>query len=72
MQDFDRYGVVELDHDLFYCQLQRNRNKNGLINGGVWCIEHGRFLQEETSAEFFEKDYLEQYLIKRKMVGLVG
>ena len=73
MQDFDRYGVVELDHDHSIASFnEKQKYRNGLINGGVYALNTAGFLQEELPQKFsFEKDYLEQYFDKRKMVGLV-
>ncbi len=73
MQDFDRYGVVELRDDGSIASFkEKQQYKNGLINGGVYILNRARFMQEELPQKFsFEKDYLEQYLNKRKMCGVV-
>ena len=43
-----------------------------MINGGVYRKNKKNFLQEELPLKFsFEKDYLEQYLNKRKICGVV-
>ena len=73
MQDFDRYGVVEINHDHSIASFKEKQSyKKGLINGGVYALNRASFLQEDLPQKFsFEKDYLEQYFNKRKMVGLV-
>ena len=73
MHNFDRYGVVELDTDHAITSFKEKRQyKNGLINGGVYILNRKNFLQEELPLKFsFEKDYLEQYLNKRKICGVV-
>ncbi len=73
MQDFDRYGVVELnkDHSISIFK-EKQHYKNGLINGGVYALNIAGFLNEGLPQKFsFEKDYLEKYFDKRKMYGIV-
>lgn len=72
MQDFDRFGVVELDVD---ARVRKFREKqpyrSGLINGGVYALNREQFLQEELPPVFsFEKDYLEKMLETRRVYGL--
>jgi D-glycero-alpha-D-manno-heptose 1-phosphate guanylyltransferase len=73
MQQFDRYGVVELNGDHSIASFKEKQPyESGLINGGVYALNRERFLQEELPQEFsFEKDYLEQYFDKRKMYAVV-
>lgn len=73
MQDFNRYGVVELNKDHSISSFkEKQQYKNGLINGGVYVLNRDNFLQEDLPQKFsFEKDFLEQYLNKRKMYGVV-
>jgi len=73
MQDFDRYGVVEIDTA---GQVHRFREKqyckNGLINGGVYILNIPTFLQLNFPQHFsFEKDYLANQLSTQKIMGLV-
>jgi D-glycero-alpha-D-manno-heptose 1-phosphate guanylyltransferase len=73
MQDFDRFGVVELDEEQ---RVKGFREKQayhaGLINGGVYALEREPFLREELPPVFsFEKDYLEKMLGSRRIFGLV-
>jgi len=72
MQDFDRYGVVELnkEHSIISFK-EKSRYETGFINGGIYALNRERFLQEELPQKFsFEKDYLEQFFNKRIMFGL--
>jgi D-glycero-alpha-D-manno-heptose 1-phosphate guanylyltransferase len=73
MQDFDRYGVVELNKDLSISSFNEKKHyKSGLINGGVYALNIAGFMNEALPQKFsFEKDYLEKYFAKRKMYGLV-
>ena len=73
MQNFDRYGVVELNPDQSIASFQEKQQyKTGLINGGVYVLNIAGFLQEELPQKFsFEKDYLEAYSDKRKMYGVI-
>jgi D-glycero-alpha-D-manno-heptose 1-phosphate guanylyltransferase len=73
MQDFDRFGVVELDGN---GRVSRFREKQyystGLINGGVYALDRETFLREELPPVFsFEKDYLEKFYHSRPFFGLV-
>lgn len=73
MQNFDRYGVVELNSDQAITGFKEKKPyKTGFINGGVYALNRNKFMQEELPQKFsFEKDYLETYFSKRKMFGLV-
>lgn len=73
MQDFDRYGVVEINKDLSISSFKEKKHyKNGLINGGVYALNIAGFMNEALPQKFsFEKDYLEKYFDERKMYGLV-
>ncbi|HEV2481827.1 MAG TPA: nucleotidyltransferase family protein [Puia sp.] len=72
MQDFDRFGVVELDGDGRVRQFrEKQAYRSGLINGGVYALDRESFLQEDLPAVFsFEKDYLEKKLEARRIFGL--
>jgi len=73
MQNFDRYGVVELNKD--YSIKSFNEKKfyeGGLINGGVYALHPLRFLEKDLPEKFsFEKEYLEKYFDKTRMYGVV-
>ena len=73
MINFDRYGVVELDDDDSIKSFKEKQfYKKGLINGGVYTLNIKSFLNEKLSEKFsFEKDYLEKFVGKRKMYGLI-
>ncbi len=73
MQDFDRYGVVELNKDLSITSFKEKQHyESGLINGGVYALHVNAFIQEGLPQKFsFEKDYLEVYFDKRKMIGII-
>ncbi len=71
MRDFDRFGVVELDETQRVTSFREKQHyASGLINGGVYALNTGRFLAEELPEKFsFEKDYLEKG--DRSLYGLV-
>ena len=73
MQNFDRYGVVELNKD--YSIKSFNEKKfyeAGLINGGMYALHAEKFSKEDLPEKFsFEKEYLEKYFDKRRMYGVV-
>lgn len=73
MKEFDRYGVVELNDDSSIRSFkEKHFYKEGLINGGVYALNVERFIKEELPEIFsFEKDYLERYLDKSRIFGLV-
>ncbi len=73
MQDFDRYGVVEINKD---CYIQDFKEKqfyhSGLINGGVYALNIDQLNELHFPEKFsFEKDYLEKYFSNQKMMGLI-
>jgi len=73
MENFDRYGVVELNEDDSIKSFEEKKfYKSGLINGGVYVLNAEQFLAEELPGKFsFEKDYLEKYFETRKIYGSV-
>lgn len=73
MTHFERYGVVEIDHN---CRVHSFKEKkyyeSGLINGGVYALNKHKFLDEHLPEKFsFEKDYLETFYSKRTFFGFV-
>lgn len=73
MKNFERYGVIETDQE---GQIQNFKEKKqyaeGLINGGVYLLNTGRFRQQKRPEKFsFEKDYLERSFSSMHMYGLV-
>jgi D-glycero-alpha-D-manno-heptose 1-phosphate guanylyltransferase len=62
MQDFDRYGVVELNKETNTISNFREKQfyREGLINGGIYALDVNDFLGKDWPDKFsFEKDYLE-------------
>lgn len=70
MQDFDRFGVVELAADDHVARFREKQYYHaGLINGGVYALEKTA-LEEWPKVFSFEKDYLEAG-VDRQLYGLV-
>lgn len=71
MQDFNRYGVVELHNDCTIASFKEKQHyTEGLINGGIYALHVNAFVQEAFPQKFsFEKDYLEALYHQRKMCG---
>ena len=72
MENFDRYGVVELNVDHTIALFKEKQfYKTGLINGGVYILNREFFLQEGFPEKFsFETDYLQKYYSKGKIYGV--
>ncbi|MBC8034766.1 MAG: nucleotidyltransferase family protein [Chitinophagaceae bacterium] len=74
-QDFDRYGVVELNEDNSVKSFREKQfYSHGLINGGIYALRKAAFSKGNFPERFsFEKDYLELQAVKRdhKLFGLV-
>ena len=78
MQNFDRYGVVELTKDQLVKSFKEKQFYTaGTINGGLYILNVSKFLDEEFPVKFsFEKNYLESTLSlpkgkERRIYGLV-
>ncbi|MBK8611126.1 MAG: nucleotidyltransferase family protein [Chitinophagaceae bacterium] len=73
MQDFNRYGVVELKNNSSISSFKEKKYyASGLINGGIYALRVAAFLNEDWPQKFsFEKDYLEAFVDKRKIYGIV-
>ena len=73
MYEFERYGVVEIDeHGSVQSFKEKDYYKTGLINGGLYALNTESFLSLNLPERFsFEKDYLEKFYSKQKMIGLV-
>ena len=67
MNNFDRYGVVELNEDSSVRSFKEKQfYKSGLINGGVYALNTIEFLKENLPDQFsFEKDYLEKNVLQQ-------
>lgn len=72
MQNFDRYGVVELDADNSVSNFKEKQFfQKGLINGGLYALNSFNFINENFPEAFsFEKDYLERFAGTRRFYGL--
>jgi len=73
MENFDRYGVVELNPDNTIASFREKQfYEQGLINGGVYLLNTELFLQEALPEKFsFETDYLQKYYASRRIYGMV-
>ncbi len=73
MQQFDRYGVVELNGDQSVKNFKEKQYyETGLINGGVYALQVNTLLSESLPEKFsFEKDYLETFYAQRPMFGII-
>lgn len=74
MENFDRYGVVELNDDSSIKTFKEKQfYKQGLINGGVYALNTQEFLKDILPQKFsFEKDYLEKkvYASNHRIFGI--
>lgn len=73
MQNFDRYGVVEIDDaGRIKCFMEKKQYDSGLINGGIYVLNKDQFIQLNLPEKFsFEKDYLEKEIDHSLLVGHV-
>jgi D-glycero-alpha-D-manno-heptose 1-phosphate guanylyltransferase len=73
MKNFERYGVVETEGDGRIKSFKEKKYyPEGLINGGVYILNTGRFRQQRRPTVFsFEKDYLEVFFSAMPMYGCV-
>ncbi len=71
MKDFERYGVVEINEEAQITDFKEKKHyAEGLISGGVYILNAGRFRQQKRPAVFsFEKDYLERCYSFMPMYG---
>ncbi len=74
MQQFDRYGVVEVDETGCIRQFkEKTYCEKGLINGGVYCFDLHWARQLPLSGKFsFEKDVLEKYVDQGMFYGYLS
>jgi D-glycero-alpha-D-manno-heptose 1-phosphate guanylyltransferase len=74
MKDFDRYGAVNMDEKNTVSGFSEKKYQStGNINGGVYALGAGSFLQKSFPEIFsFEKDYLEKECVKGNILGLVS
>lgn len=73
MQDFNRYGLVEIDEKNRVISFQEKMHyDNGLINGGVYAVHVPSFQNHEFVSKFsFEKDYLENHFVHGRIMGVI-
>ncbi|MBU3714125.1 MAG: nucleotidyltransferase [Ferruginibacter sp.] len=73
MQNFDRYGVVELNKEGYISSFREKKfYEQGNINGGVYALNVEKFIGIHFAEKFsFEIDYLERYHDSQKMMGLI-
>ena len=73
MQNFERYGSVEIDAvQKINSFKEKQFITKGYINGGVYAIEVGSFLQKSLADKFsMEQDYLEKYSDEGNFYGFV-
>ncbi len=74
MQQFDRYGVVELNEQQHIISFKEKQfYETGLINGGVYALNVNQFTSLPFPDKFsFENDYLEVYYQQQDMFGFVS
>lgn len=73
MQDFDRYGLVEIDENNKVTSFREKKYyAEGLINGGVYGLHVPSFLNHDFDQKFsFEKDYLEKLFSQGRIKGTI-
>ena len=71
MNDFDRYGVVEINEKGTVLSFKEKQYyESGLINGGVYLVNKEAFLKRSLPQKFsFEKDYLEKFVGEKSFYG---
>jgi D-glycero-alpha-D-manno-heptose 1-phosphate guanylyltransferase len=71
LTNFERYGIVEIDDANVITAFQEKAPRaDGLINGGVYCIQREAFLNRRLPLRFsFEKDYLEHFVSDKVFLG---
>ena len=70
MENFDRYGVVELNKDESVKAFREKQfYTSGLINGGIYALNVPDFLKQNLPEKFsFEKEFLEKKFVCRKRI----
>lgn len=71
MQQFERYGAVQLDNQQYITAFEEKQFKeNGLINGGVYLLNKAAENLQDFPEKFsFEKDFLEKEAGKASLKG---
>jgi len=73
MQNFDRYGVVEIDDNEKITSFKEKQfYANGMINGGIYVLDREKFLLRSYPEKFsFEKEYLETFCKEGKFYASI-
>jgi D-glycero-alpha-D-manno-heptose 1-phosphate guanylyltransferase len=72
MQNFDRYGTVELFNNRIINFHEKQPAKQGLINAGVYLINKKSIQKYPQKEKFsFEKDIVEKYVNRLTLIGFV-
>lgn len=73
MKSFNRYGAVEIEHQVITGFSEKKFHVSGLINGGIYALSTEAFLQKHFPVKFsFEKDYLEKEYAGGRIMGMVS
>ncbi len=64
LENFDRYGNVEVEKNKVYKFNEKEYKKQGFINGGIYCISKNVFKNINTESFSFEKDIMEKLINK--------
>lgn len=73
MENFNRYGVVEVDDDFVIKNFKEKQFfQAGDINAGVYILNVESFLDKGFPEKFsFERDYLEKYFSNNNLFGVI-
>lgn len=71
MQNFDRYGTVEMHGNRIVKFEEKKPLEEGLINGGVYFFDKAILDRVPEQKFSFEKDLLEKYVSVRQINGMV-
>lgn len=73
MKMFERYGSVLVNEKNQITAFEEKQFKEtGLINGGVYVVNHEQFFNKKLSENFsYEKDYLERFVAQNSFFGKV-
>ena len=72
LYNFDRYGSVEVTaNGIIKSFREKGFKKEGLINGGIYCIEKEILSDGKENAFSFERDFLENHVKDIKIFGKI-
>ncbi len=73
MQNFERYGVVELNENGSIAVFKEKQSyAAGTIDGGVYILNRNRFLEKGLPPKFsFETDYLQRFYPAGSIFGVI-